>query len=74
MDDGCCRSTGDIKLMTKYDKQVLEIHMIVYKENNTDFSEDELEDIFDSFIQWVEEHKMYAGGGINYVEEETDDG
>ena len=60
--------------MAKYDKQVLEIHMIVYKENNTDFSEDELEEIFNSFIQWVEEHEMYAGGGIKYAEEESDDG
>ena len=58
--------------MVKYNKQVLEIRMIVYKENNTDFSEDELEEIFDSFIQWIEEHKMYAGGGINYPEEENE--
>ena len=56
--------------MTKYDKSCLDIDMVVYKENQEEFTEDEVEALFDSFIEWVEKNKLFAAGAVYYPKEE----
>jgi hypothetical protein len=71
--------------MSSYETERRGIKYIVYrdtvtfdfagcKRDNSDFTEQEVDDLNDSFLEWVEKHDLWVGGGFGLYEEEVEDG
>ncbi len=55
-------------------KMGIELEYIICKEDDTDITEAELDQFYDEFIELVEKHNWYCGGGMGLkdVKEEKD--
>lgn len=51
----------------KLDKKCLELNQFLQKEDGTEFTGDEMEEIFDSFIEWMEARNLRGMGAIHYL-------
>lgn len=54
-------------------KDTLEFDLCTVKRDHTDFTEQEVEELLDSFLAWVEKEDMWMGGSIGWYKEEVED-
>lgn len=58
----------DYKAMNKnenketIDKQIVKIEGVVQKEDGKEFTKEEREKVYDSFVEWVEDNNFLFGG------------
>ena len=59
--------------MEKYDMNELEIKFNMVKSNGKDFTDDEIDDFNNEFIELVEKHGYLVAGSIGPYDEDEDD-